>query len=376
VRLRTFRAHTLAEAMSQIRGELGPDALILSDTTRDGLVEVTAAIETALPAPAVDAGRRGAPAAGPAGPRRPSPFDDLEPLSIPPHAGEASVKRQPPRVPREALLAWHGLDPELAASLAHGSLEAACERCFRFQPLALEPGEKPLLLVGTPGSGKTLTCARLATRLVLAGREPLVITADGQRAGAIDQLAAFTRLLGLTMIVADTPAMLARALARRADGQPVLIDAPGLDAQDRQEARSIEELLDAAQARPVLVMSGGLDPDEAQDLAAAYAALGARALIATRLDKTRRLGGILQPALSARLALAEAGIGNGVADGLVPFSPRLLADHLQRHAASAASPRQPPASVAGRTADPAPTIVRHAALPLHIAAQRRGVSTS
>jgi flagellar biosynthesis protein FlhF len=78
----------------------------------------------------------------------------------------------------------------------------------------------------------------------------------------------------------------------------------------------------------VLVLPGGLDPAEAADLAVAYAAAGASLLVATRLDLTRRLGGVLAASSSARLALTEAGIGPDAANGLLPITPGWLATRL------------------------------------------------
>jgi flagellar biosynthesis protein FlhF len=82
-----------------------------------------------------------------------------------------------------------------------------------------------------------------------------------------------------------------------------------------------------ARAAMVLVLPAGLDPAEAADQAQVYAASGARLLVATRLDLARRLGGILAAAGSG-LALAEAGIGPGAADGLLPITPAWLAARL------------------------------------------------
>ena len=143
---------------------------------------------------------------------------------------------------------------------------------------------------GSPGAGKTLSTVRLATRLVMAGTMPLVITADGQRAGATEQLAAFTRVLGLNLLVASQPAALARALARRENGTPVLIDAPGTDAFDPAQRELLATLAAATQAQIALVLPAGIDPAEAAEIAAAHAEGGARLLVATRLDTARRLG--------------------------------------------------------------------------------------
>ena len=66
------------------------------------------------------------------------------------------------------------------------------------------------------------------------------------------------------------------------------------------------------------------------DLARAFAVLGARHLLPTRLDAARRLGGVVSAAAEAGLALTEAGTGPGVADGLSPLSPEWLARRLEQ----------------------------------------------
>ncbi|MBW4089670.1 MAG: hypothetical protein HIU82_00950 [Proteobacteria bacterium] len=304
----------MAAAMAQIRAELGPDALILSSRQVAEGVEVTAAID---------------------------PADEPPPLAARPHLAHPAMA--PPTVAsptwatptlvatgepdRAAMLAWHGVPPTLRTALGTGALETALAAALRFAPLALGSDAAPLLLVGPPGAGKTLAVARLATRLVLAGAKPRVITADGQRAGAAEQLAAFTRLLGLDLVAAATPAGLVRALARTQDGGPVLIDAPGLDAFDADQRALLAELIAIAGGDTALVLPAGLDTAEAEEQAQAHAEAGARTMIATRLDLARRLGGVL--AAAGVLALAEAGIGPGAADGLVPLTPALLAARLR-----------------------------------------------
>jgi flagellar biosynthesis protein FlhF len=63
-------------------------------------------------------------------------------------------------------------------------------------------------------------------------------------------------------------------------------------------------------------------------------ALGANLLLATKLDAARRIGSVLAAA-EAGCALAEAGIGAGAADGMVPFTPDLLARRLMQAPAAA-----------------------------------------
>lgn len=290
MRLKLFHAPNMTSAMALVRDSLGPDALILSTRRVSDGVEVTAALESAL--------------------------NEAPPLPAP------SLPVDPAR---DAALAWHGVPPSLVEALAPGRLADALPGALLFGDLPLD-GMAPLLVAGPPGAGKTLTVAKLATRLVMAGRTPLVLTADGQRAGAPEQLAAYTRLLGLTLVVASTPAPLSRALARSQDS-PVLIDTPGLDPFDASAREELLALAAAAGAVTALALPAGLDPAEARELAEAFAEAGVTLLIATRLDLSRRLGGVLAAA-SAGLTITEAGVGSGAADGLRPLTPELLASRL------------------------------------------------
>ena len=308
MRLKLFRGPAMADAMRQVRAALGPDALILSSRRVADGVEITAGLEAeeAVPPPALSPG--------------PSPGR--------------------PSTPTAAALQYHGASAALRRKLAAGPLPFALAAALRFAALPLDPGAPPVLLAGPPGAGKTLSTVRLATRLVMAGTMPLVITADGQRAGATEQLAAFTRVLGLDLLVASQPAALARALARRENDAPVLIDAPGIDAFDPAQRDLLATLAAATGARIALVLPAGIDPAEAAEIAAAHAEGGARLLVARRLDTARRLGSILAAA-EAGLALAEAGIGPGAADGMVKLTPELLARRLLHRVPTALSAPEP-----------------------------------
>ena len=275
--------------MAECRQALGPDALILSTRRTASGVEVTAALE---------------------------PAEEPPPPPLPPVAA--------PGTPDP--LGRHNLPTALRARIGAGNA-AALATALRFAEVPDAAG-RPLALVGPPGAGKTLTCAKLATRLVLQGSTPFVVTADSQRAGAMEQIAAFTRVLGAPLALAGTGAQLAQALARRARGQPMLLDTAGCDPFDPAQAEQLLALLRVTDAMPLLVLPAGLDPEEAAETARAFAALGARHLLPTRLDGARRLGGVLAAALSGPLALTEAGTGPGAADGLTPLTPAWLSARL------------------------------------------------
>ncbi|HEY8610509.1 MAG TPA: GTP-binding protein [Roseomonas sp.] len=275
--------------MAECRQALGPDALILSTRRTAAGVEVTAALEPAE-----------------------EPLPPPPPVQAAPTAPDPLGRHNMPAPLRARLGA--GNAPALAAALRFGALPDAVQH--------------PLALVGPPGAGKTLTCAKIATRLVLGGAAPLIVTADSQRAGAAEQIAAFTRVLGIPLAMAGTGVQLATALARRVGGQPMLLDTAGCDPFDPAQAEQLLALLRVTEATPLLILPAGLDPEEAAETARAFAALGARHLLPTRLDAARRLGGVLAAAFAGPLALTEAGTGPGAADGLTPLTPAWLAERL------------------------------------------------
>lgn len=285
MRLRVFHARNATLALAAVRDALGEEAVVLSTRRVGGGVEVTAALDLAEP-------------------------ELIEP--------EPDPNDTPPQ------LARHNLAPGLSPGFAGPDLAAALSARLSFAPLPLD---RPILLVGPPGAGKTLTCAKLAARAKMAGHAPIVVTADGARAGAVEQLAAFTRLLRLTLAVAALPEALAKALRAREPGQMALVDGFGCDPFDAAQMERLRRLIHAADATPVLVLPAGLDAEESVELARAFQRLGARHLLPTRLDLARRLGGVLSAACTG-LALTEAGIGPQVAHGLQPLSPAWLAARL------------------------------------------------
>lgn len=318
----------MAGAMSCVRAELGGEALILATRRTRAGVEITAALE-----PEAEIAGVAAPESLPTRVIRPwRPAAAARPMA--PHVAPMREEVGDPAV--SAALRFHGVTEPLRARLLAAPLPEALAGLLRFGALDLAGDAAPLVVIGPPGAGKTLTIARLATRLVLAGVMPMVITADGRRAGAMEQLCAFTRLLGINLVAASHPVTLARALALRPADAPVLIDTPGIDAFDPAQRDEIADLLAASGGVAVQVLPAGLDMAEAADLAEQGKAMGAEQMIGTRFDLARRLGGILAAGIGG-LALAEAGIGPGAADGLIPLTPEFLAARLLRRHGDAAA---------------------------------------
>jgi flagellar biosynthesis protein FlhF len=321
MRLKTFTAASMPEAMRLVREALGPDAIIVSSQPGDRGkgVRVTAAIETP---------------AEPAAPSRPA-------------AGADTIARL------TESLAGHGVPAALAERLLAGaakaqarttdpvvSLAAALDTVFAFAPMAppepVRRGGRPLMLVGPPGVGKTVTVAKLAARAVLARKPVMLVTMDIERAGAVDQLAAFARILKVDLAQAADAAALARTV-RDAGDRAVMIDTAGTNPFDAADTAALAAAAESVHAEPVLLVAAGGDAAESAEIAEAFGTIGAGRLIATRVDLARRLGGLLSAAQAGRLAFAEAGATPQIANGLRPINPVALARLLLPWAARGSS---------------------------------------
>ncbi|HWA43166.1 MAG TPA: hypothetical protein VHA10_08140 [Hypericibacter adhaerens] len=315
MRLKTFSAGTMDEAMRRVRQELGDDAVILS-TKRDGKsgVLVTAGLDDEP----LDAER--APADTAAAPLLPSSdsaaLDGLDRI-----AARLEFNGVPAAIADRLL----GAAAELSTENPVLALAAALDAQFAFAPLIDEAPACPLLFIGPPGAGKTSSLAKLAIRARLAGVTAGVVSCDTLRAGAEAQLATYTRRIDLPAYRARDGQTLRRALASLPEGGLRLIDSAGSNPQSDGDLAEMAALATAGEAEPVLVLAAGGDPAETADQARIYARLGTRRLIVTKLDTVRRLGSLLAAAAAGGLALCEFGLSPQIGDGLVPVNPVSLA---------------------------------------------------
>ncbi len=228
---------------------------------------------------------------------------------------------------------------------AEDALIAALEHLFSFRPMPQQPTSTAYMLVGPPGSGKTLTVAKLAARAVMNDMSVGVITTDTVRAGGVDQLSAFTKLMNVDLKKASNAQQLRAALEHFRNMDQVFIDTGGVNPFNPEEMRDIARLIAAGDIEPVLAMPAGADAEESGEIARAYRALGVNAMMPTRLDIARRLGGLLSAAHYGGLIFADASNTPKVANGLIGMSPRRLArllmpESVKKQTKSVAAPRR------------------------------------
>lgn len=234
MRLKSFTARTLPEAMRRVREALGPDAVMLSNQpSEDGKgVRVTAAVEDG---PLDDFGFD--PAVGGI-----SPIDGIS---------EALTYHRIPPALFDRLI---GAAAILSAQDPALVLAAALDNEFTFLPLTDTAAQCPIMLVGPPGAGKTATTAKLCARARMAGGEVSLITMDTVKSGGMAQISAFAEALKARLQPAADIDALAAAVKETTADQLVIIDTVGANPFNDDDMDHIFLAAKAAGATPILVL--------------------------------------------------------------------------------------------------------------------------
>ncbi len=316
MRLKSFYAKTMTEAMQMVRQTLGEDAVIVATREeRGGSIHVTAAVEPHFEISRSDRGG--------AGDSWLQYDDEDEESAIAEELTEAMLRHSVPEDVMDNVLSCAtviGLDDPKDA------LMASVEHLFQFKPLPNKSISQAQMMVGMPGSGKTLAVAKMAARGVMAGMRVGVISCDTIRAGGVEQLQAFTKLLKIDLQRASGPQELKALLTSMKGFDQILIDTPGINPFNTEDVRLLARLINTGMIEPHLVFQAGGDTDECSEIARAFSTIGVQSMIPTRLDIARRLGGLLAAAHHGNLVFADASNTPKVADGLFSMTPQ----HLSR----------------------------------------------
>ncbi|HEX7970799.1 MAG TPA: flagellar biosynthesis protein FlhF, partial [Thiobacillus sp.] len=325
--VQVFIAANAREGLARVRTELGDDAVVLSTRPHPQGVELLASAysELAAPVAAQDAETAGSS-------RILNELARLRGLlqnQLAGFAWGAARRRDPVRVALMQTLFAAGFGSTLARTLAarlpRGLDADAARRWLRqvlIRNLPLQGSEDDLLatggryaLVGSTGSGKTTTLAKLAARGVEAhgAAQVALVAADAYRIGAAAQLAVYADLLGVSLHVAEDHVSLARLLPELAAKKLVLIDTAGFAPSDPRIREG--QALDALGVRRLAVMSAN-QQGAAIEQAMARFGQGAAACILTKLDETPQPGAALDGLIRHRLPLAYISGGQRVPEDL------------------------------------------------------------
>ena len=190
-------------------------------------------------------------------------------------------------------------------------------------------------LVGPTGVGKTTTTAKLAARCVVrhGAKKLALITTDGYRIGAQEQLRIYGRILGVPVFAVRDAADLRQTLAELRDKHMVLIDTVGVSQRDKMVAEQAAMLLGAGDVRRLLLLNATCRGDTLDDVVGAYKGPDLAGCIITKVDEAASLAPALDVALRRRLELFYVANGQRVPEDLhLPNRAYLLHRALREQA--------------------------------------------
>jgi flagellar biosynthesis protein FlhF len=176
-----------------------------------------------------------------------------------------------------------------------------------------------IALVGPTGAGKTTTIGKLATRWSMqhGSQDLALVSTDGYRVGARDQLMTYSRLLGAPLHTANSGEELAQALERLKSKKLVLIDTAGMGPRDVRLKEQLAALkLGAARARVFLALPAHGEPNALDEAVRSFANLTPDACILTKVDEAASLGAALSTILRHKLRIAYLCNGQRVPEDL------------------------------------------------------------
>ena len=172
-------------------------------------------------------------------------------------------------------------------------------------------------LVGPTGVGKTTTTAKLAARCVLRhGASKLaLVTTDGYRIGAHEQLRIYGRILGVSVHLVKDGDDLRQTLADLSHKHMVLVDTMGMSQRDRMVTEQIGMLADCGVQR-LLLLSATSRGDTMDDVVRAYNGPDLAGCILTKVDEAASLAPALDVVMRHQLKLHYISNGQRVPEDL------------------------------------------------------------
>ncbi len=198
---------------------------------------------------------------------------------------------------------------------------------------------KVVQFIGSSGSGKTTTIAKLATRYALeySPSEVLLATTDVYRVGGREQLRGYARILGIPLRSVTTREEYLSLFDEAANEKLVLVDTAGLSQRDEKFEAQMEMLRTGlGETSNCLILPATEGYNSLSRLIESYRNVALNCCIPTKLDEAASLGGLLSASIDKALPIAAVCDGQRVPEDV--HKPR--ADELVSRVVSRARQNQ------------------------------------
>lgn len=172
-------------------------------------------------------------------------------------------------------------------------------------------------LVGPTGVGKTTTTAKLAARCVLrhGPSKVALVTTDGYRIGAHEQLRIYGRILGVSVHLVKDANELRQTLVELQHKHMVLVDTMGMSQRDKL-VPELTDMLAGCDVQRLLLLNSTSRGDTLDDVVRAYAGDTLAGCILTKIDEAASLATVLDVVMRHGLKLQYVSNGQRVPEDL------------------------------------------------------------
>ena len=349
MRIKTYEADTMQDAMDQIKQDLGPNALILNTRqvtksvkwfglAKKHIIEVVPGIATPkrtasesysalVPVPTID-----------------SPADQSEDSVVEGKTVEAialrnirsalddvyqhQIERGVNKELSQRLV--YILDDIISNAISHNrKLETKTIRQdFNdrlSQVIQVSGGvdfnveeQQVIALVGPTGVGKTTTVAKLAAVFsVLNYKTVGLISIDAYRIAAYDQLKTYAEIIGLPVELALSPQGARDAIDKFADQDIIIVDSVGRSPNHQIHMAELHGYMQVIRPTEVhLTVSASVKFEDLVRIVDRYKTLDVSRIIFTKLDETVALDTVVNGAYYTKYPISYLGVGQTVPDDL------------------------------------------------------------
>jgi flagellar biosynthesis protein FlhF len=353
MRLKSFFADTIEDAIQRAHREMGPEAMLVNSKTAAPEARHLGAFEVVC---AADKQSRSDETRFPfsRGEQQPAaaPVDKLshevselkqqmERLALAlarSGAGMAGIASDPELSKIFATLTQAELDADMAYDVVAQvgtpatteALRAVLGRLIRTDHELGGVASRPrtVALVGPPGSGKTTTLVKLAVRYGITARRPAqILSLDTYRIGAAEELRSYASILGIGFQIIETTVALAQALEEHRQKDLVLIDTPGLARNERDCFGDLAAFLSSCPGIDThLVLPASMRTTDLKRAAEQYDVLAPSKLLFTRLDETETFGPILNQSVRMGKPVSFLSSGQRIPEDLEAATAEVILD--------------------------------------------------
>jgi len=180
------------------------------------------------------------------------------------------------------------------------------------------PGKKVVAFVGPTGVGKTTSIAKLAAHLTLGRKKKVILfSLDGYRIGAVEQLRTYAGLMGVPFRFVGQASELPRLIAENDRRDYILIDTAGRGRKDMHVMEQLAGFLRKSDyIERHLVMSASMKPSDMQRIQDQFETCRPDHLLFTKLDETSTPGPILNELARTKKKFSYYTDGQRVPDDL------------------------------------------------------------